>query len=72
MEKKVIVTVGEALDASLESFRRRFNAKESRSLRLRDGSLATRIKGNFYKGPFHIPRMYMKCIEIIDTFGLAK
>ena len=40
MEKKVIVTVGEALDASLESFRRRFDAKESRSLRLRDGSLA--------------------------------
>ena len=38
----------------------------------RDGTLATRIKGNFYKGPFHIPRMYMKCIEIIDQFGLAK
>ena len=33
----------------------------------RDGSLATRIKGNLYKGPFHVPRMYMKCIEIIDS-----
>lgn len=33
----------------------------------RDGTLATRIKGNLYKGPFHIPRMYMKCIEIIDS-----
>ncbi len=33
----------------------------------RDGTLATRVKGNLYKGPFHIPRMYMKCIEIIDT-----
>ena len=33
----------------------------------RDGSLATRIKGNLYKGPFHVPRMYMKCIEILDS-----
>ena len=33
----------------------------------RDGSLATRIKGNLYKGPFHVPRMYMKCIELIDS-----
>lgn len=35
----------------------------------RDGTLATPIKGNFYKGPFHIPRMYMKCIEIIDSMA---
>ncbi len=34
----------------------------------RDGSLATPLKGNLYKGPFHIPRMYMKVIEIIDSF----
>lgn len=33
----------------------------------RDGTLATDIKGNMYKGPFHIPRMYMKCIEIIQN-----
>ncbi len=33
----------------------------------RDGSLATPIKGNLYKGPFHIPRLYMKCLEIIDS-----
>ena len=33
----------------------------------RDGTLATKVKGNMYKGPFHIPRMYMKCIEIIDS-----
>lgn len=32
----------------------------------RDGTLATTIKGNMYKGPFHIPRMYMKCCEIIS------
>ncbi len=31
----------------------------------RDGTLATSLKGNLYKGPFHIPRMYMKAIEII-------
>ncbi|MFA7108190.1 MAG: AGE family epimerase/isomerase [Sphaerochaetaceae bacterium] len=31
----------------------------------RDGTIATNIKGNMYKGPFHIPRMYMKCIELI-------
>ncbi len=36
----------------------------------RDGTLATRVKGNLYKGPFHIPRMYMKCIEIIDSMDL--
>ncbi len=33
----------------------------------RDGSLATPLKGNLYKGPFHIPRMYMKVIELIDS-----
>ena len=36
----------------------------------RDGTLSTPVKGNFYKGPFHIPRMYLKIIEIVDTFGL--
>ena len=35
----------------------------------RDGTLATSIKGNMYKGPFHIPRMYMKCIEIANYFS---
>ena len=33
----------------------------------RDGQRSTDLKGNIYKGPFHIPRMYMKCIEIIDS-----
>ena len=33
----------------------------------RDGTLATALKGNLDKGPFHIPRMYMKAIEIIDS-----
>lgn len=33
----------------------------------RDGTRSTVVKGNMYKGPFHIPRMYMKCIELIDS-----
>ena len=32
----------------------------------RDGTLATSLKGNLYKGPFHIPRMYMMAIGILD------
>jgi N-acylglucosamine 2-epimerase len=36
----------------------------------RDGTRSTVIKGNMYKGPFHVPRMYMKCIELID--GMEK
>ena len=35
----------------------------------RDGSLSTDLKGNMYKGPFLIPRMYMKCVEMIDFIG---
>ena len=35
----------------------------------RDGTLATALKGNLYKGPFHIPRMYMKAISIIDSMN---
>lgn len=35
----------------------------------RDGSLSTDLKGNMYKGPFHIPRMYMKCVEMIDLIN---
>ncbi|MBJ2357752.1 AGE family epimerase/isomerase [Sphaerochaeta sp. S2] len=32
----------------------------------RDNSLSTPLKGNMYKGPFHIPRMYLVCCELID------
>ena len=35
----------------------------------RDGSVSTTLKGNMYKGPFHIPRMYMRCIELIDLIS---
>ena len=36
---------------------------------LPDGRISTDLKGNMYKGPFHIPRMYMKCAEIIDAIN---
>ena len=35
----------------------------------RDGSLSTPLKGNLYKGPFHIPRMYMVCMELLKTLS---
>ncbi len=30
----------------------------------RDGSLSTPLKGNMFKGPFHIPRMYLVCMGL--------
>jgi len=35
----------------------------------RDGSLSTPLKGNLYKGPFHIPRMYMVCMELFKILS---
>ncbi|MDE6691835.1 MAG: AGE family epimerase/isomerase, partial [Muribaculaceae bacterium] len=32
----------------------------------RDGTVAQPAKGNLFKGPFHIPRMMIKNIELID------
>lgn len=32
----------------------------------KDGSLSTPIKGNFYKGPFHIPRYYVMILRLMD------
>lgn len=31
----------------------------------RDGSLSSTLKGNLWKGPFHLPRMLMTCCEIL-------
>ena len=31
----------------------------------RDGSISTQLKGNLWKGPFHLPRMQLKCIELL-------
>ena len=31
----------------------------------RDGSISVDLKGNIWKGPFHIPRMYLICYQIL-------
>ncbi len=31
----------------------------------RDGRISTRLKGNMWKGPFHIPRMYAYCEQLL-------
>lgn len=32
----------------------------------RDGRLSVDLKGNIWKGPFHIPRMYLMCWKILE------
>jgi N-acylglucosamine 2-epimerase len=32
----------------------------------RDGTVSTRLKGNMWKGPFHLPRMQWYCSRLID------
>ena len=32
----------------------------------RDGSVSTRLKGNLWKGPFHLPRMQWYCAQRIS------
>jgi len=32
----------------------------------RDGSVSTRLKGNMWKGPFHLPRMQWYCTQLIE------
>lgn len=32
----------------------------------RDGRISTDVKGNLYKGPFHIPRMQLECWKIAE------
>ena len=32
----------------------------------RDGSLSTSLKGNMFKGPFHVPRMYLWSIALLQ------
>lgn len=33
----------------------------------RDGSLSSSLKGNLWKGPFHLPRMQLTCWKILET-----
>lgn len=32
----------------------------------RDGSISSEAKGNFWKGPFHLPRMLLECWALLD------
>ena len=32
----------------------------------RDGSIASTLKGNLWKGPFHLPRMLLTCSQICE------
>ncbi len=34
----------------------------------RDGSVSSRLKGNLWKGPFHMPRMQLVCWELEESF----
>jgi len=34
----------------------------------RDGSIAQRAKGNLFKGPFHLPRQELYCMQILDQY----
>ncbi len=37
-----------------------------------DNSLSTPLKGNMYKGPFHIPRMYLVCEALLSELAKAE
>jgi len=37
----------------------------------RDGKISTRLKGNMWKGPFHLPRMQLYCGKLIDELVAA-
>ena len=34
----------------------------------RDGSVSTKLKGNHWKGPFHLPRMQMVCWKLLEEY----
>ena len=36
-----------------------------------DGTVANRLKGNIFKGPFHIPRMYIIMALLEETGSMA-
>jgi N-acylglucosamine 2-epimerase len=37
----------------------------------RDGRLSVRLKGNLWKGPFHLPRMLLVCWQLLESTSLA-
>ena len=38
----------------------------------RDGTVSTTIKGSFWKGPFHIPRMQLKSMKLLEEINSKK
>ena len=38
----------------------------------RDGRISTRLKGNLWKGPFHLPRMQLKCWQMLEQIKAAQ
>lgn len=35
----------------------------------RDGRLSSTLKGNFWKGPFHMPRMQWTCMRLLESWN---
>jgi N-acylglucosamine 2-epimerase len=35
----------------------------------RDGRISVPLKGNMWKGPFHLPRMQLRCWQILEQMG---
>ncbi len=38
----------------------------------RDGRISVRLKGNLWKGPFHLPRMQLKCWKLLEGHGVVE
>lgn len=38
----------------------------------RDGTLSSAIKGNHWKGPFHLPRMQLQCWKLLEEMGAGR
>lgn len=38
----------------------------------RDGSVSSRLKGNQWKGPFHLPRMQLYCWKLLEEIKLSQ
>ena len=35
----------------------------------RDGSVSTKLKGNMWKGPFHVPRCMLLCLQLLEEMS---
>jgi N-acylglucosamine 2-epimerase len=38
----------------------------------RDGSVSSTLKGNMWKGPFHLPRMQLNCWKLLEAMACIK